>query len=902
MAAKQQTVRLPTAQFKGLVANPSIVDRDLNSAQFCANFLKKPNGQGTIRPGTVMRYAADTSTLRHEIMFPFTYSYHDTDTGSTQQELVALGLGMNSTFVIDDTILYRLEEANLVISYTGTGNGTIEITATSANRWTVTVKANGVTVSTFQSNSARRTSQGQLSAFVSTIHALADFNCSPTSISSSTNVTPIDFIDKSITIASGSSETITYYTRTIIGYGDYSPKAFTDADFILPSSINYSNVMYFAYGTYEYKYDGRNFYRSGLPVASINTIADSAGGATHTIGNTYIYKLVYKRIDYRGNIIEGQDSDDTLAVATHTMAATRDINLTVQNMRAADYLGHAIRAARVNGAQAAVTTITVDAGHNMEASDTAYFFNSGSGEYIEREVTAVTATTITIAAPAVTVTDNLDISNNVRIQIWRTKNDGTDFYFVDEIPNQALSSTTVYVDDVADTALVEPFVEQTRKHSGPPKCSYIGIYQGLKITAGDPDYPNRLSWALPLDVEAYPLESNNIDIKAGGLGALTGFGTIDDNQLAVFKYDGHVVVKGTLDDLSLEVKDRSSTGVGCTSFRSLCYIGENEALAGLSPKGVFIFNQGTPSLALGDGINPFIPKFQTPQVNGTNIADTDYTTAYVGNGINMELVLRRAVAINDSLNQLFHLYIPAETGKPGELKIPFIPSSRYFVYDYGAQIPYWTDYMFYERTLGEYTGTIDRNVQPNAGFTIYKNRLWLGMADYDADYTGTQASLFNFSVGDTASDYVDSTYPVYLDIEYTPYTRDASAVPFFKPLYVILEKFITDFAADPRFVGDLDSDFSFRIKLVKDFKNYAISGNPAKPTYITNVPKTFYVEQGQTSVPVKCVTSKSRAIQIGLTNEDLELGEYEQLLFDQLVLVVSYAYDPIVKDPKGING
>lgn len=67
-------------------------------------------------------------------------------------------------------------------------------------------------------------------------------------------------------------------------------------------------------------------------------------------------------------------------------------------------------AAQVNGAQATVNTITVDAGHTFWYGKSAVFSDSVSGGTVTRDVLAWTDTTITVGGNAVTVSDNATIT------------------------------------------------------------------------------------------------------------------------------------------------------------------------------------------------------------------------------------------------------------------------------------------------------------------------------------------------------------------------------------------------------------------------------------------------------------------------------------------------------------
>lgn len=898
MPAAEKDVQLPVSLFKGLTVKPSAVNRDFNSAQLCSNFVKFDNGKGTTRPPIKNSFRrADYDP--HQISFPFTYTYTDLDTNSTKERLLTLRMSMNASYAAQPVTLGVMEKQTGSIAYSGSGDCIITlrpVLSGGVRKWQLIVTENGATTIFQTLDSGASFAPTTLSALLVILDARPTLTVSPSPpFAGTASATSVDMFPQTFTILNGGSTNFTYYEEgTSYGGGD-APKKFTDADFIIPSALNYANVIYFAYGTYEYKYDGHLFYRSGLPQAEVKGLAEVTG-STFSVGETYIYKVVSVRYDAKNNIIEGEDSDDTLLTATITLTGTKDIRVTFDDLLDSDWPEFEIHSAIINGTQTNTNAITVLSGHNMIEGDTAYLYDESTNEYITRNVVSVGATDVTIDGDPVDVGSDPSgsyISNNVRLQLWRTKNGGTDFYFVDEVPNDNSANPHIYVDDTPDTDLTEPYVDQLRKHTLPPKCSFIGTHQGLKITAGDPDNPNRIAWALPQDFEGYPIESNNTDIKAGGLGGLTGFGTSSRNKLAVFKYNGHAILDGTLDDLSFETDDRSNTGIGCTSFRSLAHIGDSEALCGLSAKGVFIFAGDTPSLALGDGVNPLLYKIQTPQVNGTAIPDSNWYSEVIGLlNFSLELVLKRAIAINDTIDGKYHLYIPSEAGVPGEQKVPIFTASKYLVYDYLADIPYWSEYSFFSRYHNLQAG-VDANVSANAGFTLYDNELWLGGAIY-GNGADTEARLWKYDV--KTGDKAEAGYPVYLDIHYNPFTREINAATaFFKTLWVNIYKFLNDILADPSSDESLGNDFSFSIKTIKDYKNYP------SPSFKTNALKKFKVANGQTCVPTKCVTDKCRAFQVQLTNGDNLITDFEPPVFDSVELIYTTPYDPKTKDPKGVR-
>lgn len=898
MAAKQGFLSLLSDTFKGLVLNPSQLSRDPNSATLCSNVEKAPNGKLTVRKGTRNTFFQNGPVVNPFMaLFPVTYSYHDTTTGATVEELLALGMAMDSSYAKQTVRLNSVFEDFIDVTYSGTGSGRIvvkpETNSTSPNRWRAIAYANGVQVYSATWDSAAIFGQGNLKDFVVAIDALANFSVSY-AIGNTAKYTFLEAIfggGLDVTIANGATESFIYYSISEIGTLLDAPLSFTHANFVLPTFHNFANVLDIAYGTYLQKYDGMSIYKSGLPQATLVSVADAAGGSTFATGEKYIYKAVYYRVDNRGNIIEGEDSDDTLAVASHTMGSTKDILVTLNNIVLANNYG--ARSAKVNGAQVGVNTITVFNTISLLPGEKAYFKDQSTGQYVTRNIVSTpTTTTIVIDGAPVNVSANQIISNNTRIQIYRTRNGDTIFNLIEEIPNDASQATTAYTDSTADASVGREFLIQTRKHSLPPKCYFIGDHQGLRVCAGDPDNPNRVSWSLYDDSEAFPLESNNTDIQGGGLGALTGFGTVDENGLAVFKESGYALVDGSLDDLSFQIINKADTGIGCLSFRTLSNIGESGALVGLSFSGPFIFNNRVPQLALSENIRPLFRQPETAQINGTPVPNSSWTDLITqALSTDVKRVLKRAVAINDRLNFKYHLFIPSEIGVPGQVKVSYPVSSKYLVYDYDPSNLFWTEYTFYNRYRSLTVNNAGRNVAPNCGFALFKNKIWFGMQSY-RDSTHIDALLFRFNDGETKYDYSEGAYPVYMDIHYTPFTRaPGSASTFFKPLFVMIYRFLSSFLNDPVVTPDFGDDFSLTVKTVKDYREYAGT------SFSTDSSRILDAASGTTSLKVKCVTDKARAYQIQISNEDAVIDAYEVPSIDNVEFIYSMPYDKQTKDP-----
>lgn len=220
-------------------------------------------------------------------------------------------------------------------------------------------------------------------------------------------------------------------------------------DFENASFAAYDDVIYIANGwDYPQKYDGQTVYRSGMPKGVRPTEADNTTSTIQpfVMNDVYEYAITYEQIDNLGHIVEGEISE----VRSHTVAAaTASIDVTVTNLQSTpgnnwntngalavggtasvygpdvngfyyDFVsltpGFTLKigdsayyldetGAQINGTQANVVTINVDAGHAIVVGDIVYFPSSTPTE-IMRQVSIVTATSITIVGEPVTVTDD----------------------------------------------------------------------------------------------------------------------------------------------------------------------------------------------------------------------------------------------------------------------------------------------------------------------------------------------------------------------------------------------------------------------------------------------------------------------------------------------------------------
>lgn len=422
-------------------------------------------------------------------------------------------------------------------------------------------------------------------------------------------------------------------------------------DFENISGTNLQNVLYLSNGYDELKkYDGQNIYRAGLPTPVLPTATFGAGA------NTYTWKIQYAQKDAAGNLIEGNHTS-SIEYTSVGLPAT----LTLTNILAAS--GFNTNCAVVNGIQAGVTTITVDNGsggnHTMKIGDTAYFYDGVSAQYVEREITNITATTITIAGAAVNVADNAVISNNLRINIYRTINGGIDFYFVAEIPNNSFTATQTFVDNLSDATIEAQgiFVEPLTLRDAPPKGKYITQFQGLLIVTGNAELKNTVFFSDSDSPEYFPTDTNSFDIETVTSGFISGAAP-NNNVLAIFKDRSVHIVSGNLAELTFRV-DQVSFDIGCSSHHSISEI--DGALVWLSDRGPYAMTSGQVPVPLMDGLidNAFI-------TTGKISEETP--------------VLKRAIGFTHRRDKQWWLMLPCETVRGSDIETN--SNTLVFVFDY----------------------------------------------------------------------------------------------------------------------------------------------------------------------------------------------------------------------------
>lgn len=577
----------------------------------------------------------------------FTYNKIDTTTAIASPEVVSVS-----------NKLHRLVENTLTVTYSG-GDPTALISIffdPDADEYKCQIEEGTSTVlDKSLGKGFDESSPVTIDSLRSDIDALTGFAASLTGATT----TPAAFIDvvRTHSLASSSIDLKARYwvdvNSTVSTPFAGSETNKNNDDFENASAVQVSNILMITNGYDEVqKYDGQTVYRAGLP--NVATLTAALVGAGSITGTNYLHRARYVQYDAAGNIVEGNLKNSTTGVQN---ATAQDFDVTVANIQAGS--GFNTNCAIVAGAQVTVNTITVDDGaagaHTMNSGDTAFFFDSVTGDYITRNVTTTTATTITVAGAAVTVADNAVISNNLRIEIYRNPSVATTptaFNFVAEIPNDSFSATQVYADSTVDASLGALLVEPLTDRSAPPKGKYISAFRNQTGVAGNLEAPNTLYYSDVDGPEYFPAGTNSLNVSGKVGNKITGISPNNEN-FVIFQNPGIHVISGDIAENNIRV-DQISTDIGCVAHSTIQEIrGEL----------YFLARQGPRKMVGG----------QLPEPIGRSVGDTQVKSSRVDPLFELRVLstdqqpqLKRAIGFNDSLEEKYWLYLPAETTTGGD--------------------------------------------------------------------------------------------------------------------------------------------------------------------------------------------------------------------------------------------
>lgn len=363
----------------------------------------------------------------------------------------------------------------------------------------------------------------------------------------------------------------------------------------------------------------------------------------------------------------------------------------------------------VNGDYSAV--IPLKAGHTFQVGDTAYFkdlhrssveinsttsstdytVNSTSGSQIYREflITATTSTSITVTVtgnsadntpilndrgePPIeshyfTVAAGQFISNNLRVQIWRTKNLGYQFegdptyYLVEEIPacnlvGAELGDKINYKDQFKDADLGPAYEDlitlpALTRHYPLPKSKYLAAVTNTLILAGNPASVGTIYRTEPGNPEIYSGLGSFFTVAADGGGAISGLGVLN-KLLYVFQEKAVSAVGGNIStsQIRIDVVSNPSMGIGCTSHHTIKEV--NGVLYFLSEKGIYGIAPGSSPKEISALVAPLFDKSKY-NLNRSVAANWNSNDLYF-------LVLPPIEATGNSLTVVYNTYRDAWT-------------------------------------------------------------------------------------------------------------------------------------------------------------------------------------------------------------------------------------------------
>ena len=546
------------------------------------------------------------------------------------------------------------------------------------------------------------------------------------------------------------------YTPFTTFYANRNTEAFENASF---ASLN--NILYIATGADALaKYDGQRCYRAGMTVGAFTSVTAVAGAVA---AGTYKWIITYEHVDAKEGVVEGVESD----LKTLTTGGVQSFDLVIPTLQPSS--GYVTDQAVVNGLQAGVTTITVDAGHKIKVGDSVYFYDGVSASYVTRTVSAIAATTITISGANVNVADNAVISQNLKINIYRTKTTGSIYYLVASVPNDSLNSSITFNDNLADTALGAEYVTPVKPHTTPPIARYVDVWRGQLICTGIADSVNTVAYSDSEGNEYFPTDNTFLTEsprgdKNSGLRAL-------DNALYVFKKESIMVITGDLPSASIQVDIASRQGVGCESHASIAEVGGR--LWFMSQWGIY-------------SIGPEGLKEESANIKQTfELADATYS-------------YQRSVGFFWNDENKYILFIPVET-TDGSNNVYATSDSKIFIYDtyWGAWLE-WSS-MPFAGGIAEHMGSLYFCQRRNNPITT------------NASYAMCQV----LNTGDE-TDYADHTDPI--EFVYKTHWESLQTPTVFKK-FLRLKIFSLDIS-----VNDFETnDFTIDVTTEHDYGTETIS-------------------------------------------------------------------------------
>jgi hypothetical protein len=648
-------------------------------------------------------------------------------------------------------------------------------------------------------------------------------------------------IGRSVNIAT-TGTTTNYYTYTTVSTpGTYTNPFSThwatrnDATFETCSYAQMLDVLYIANGhDVLHKYDGNRVYKAGLPVPTTPTDATTGVGSLGT-GASKVYKWIYtmEHTDAKQNILTSAPS----AEVTHTTAgANESRDITMTNLTAAG--GYGMAQAVVDGAQSG-TTITVDSGHGLLVGDQVYAKDSGTAAVSKVEVTATTATTITVDS-SITVANNAVISQT-KLSLWRTKEDGSLYYLEEEFTNDNANATTTYTSTNADSTLVVDFTAAVKVPALPPTCKYIDVWRGQLVMTGNRDSVNTVYYS-DFDGESFPVDQSFVtEARLGG--GNSGIKSLD-NTLFIFKPRSIITCTGDLGTDQFQVDGLADDGVGCVA---------NATIKEIEGRLWFLGNRGIYSVN------------RSGHQKESEMIEPKFDEAYTD---------KRAIAHYWIEKDLYVISLPFLSTDAGSEKYLDTTNSFIMVYDLYRQAWFEWDSINFIGGIAEYNGVIYTSAReldpvPSTATTYTYEFLSAGNSDDYADHD--TAISFSYKTHWEAMGE-PSIYKKFLRMKI--HSLDGTINDF------ETDKFTLSIQTEHDYVQAAESDFSL------DFSGGALGwGSSAWGQFP-------WGESRLEQMTSKLKSKKAKALRTVFTNANL----HENILISGYELEVSASYDLQIKE------
>lgn len=456
-------------------------------------------------------------------------------------------------------------------------------------------------------------------------------------------------------IPNGLSATLNFYywqsaNRTLaVTFPGLAASVFTD-DYRNATFAAYQEVIYIA-NAFDpvQKYDGQTVYKAGMPNGQAPGVVDTTNPGNVDVGN-HTYFITYEQIDATGRLVEGVLSDGTLI----NLPSAVEVAVTVQNLLQGS--GWNTNGAIIVGSGTS-NTIPVLLGHTMQEGDTAFLIDS-TGTPQTRLILSITATSITVDGAAIAYTDATDwqkaISNNLKINIYRSKAAGTEPFFVFAIPNNSYQATTTYIDNVADSTLFQQYIFPSNRHDPPPQVGVAFPFKNIMIYTADPNNDDFVWYSDPdqpeyVDQLQSPTNEPNRFIVPSNSDDVVGVG-VAGSTLVIFKNLSIYAISGEITTEQFTVVAvAQGSNIGCVSHASIASVGG--LLYFLHTNGVYSMSESNifPTDQFGNPIPLSIP---IDKFFRTNSGDGE---------VNRQFVLERSVAANYTKDNQYILFLPAET-------------------------------------------------------------------------------------------------------------------------------------------------------------------------------------------------------------------------------------------------